>query len=96
MKGFEYKCSDTNITSFEGIPKQSTGMITAIGCKSLTSLNGLPKKILGDLNIAFCDNLTSLEGIPNEITGTLQIFQIKSHFTEEEIRKITKCDKIIT
>ena len=57
---------------------------------SLTSLEGAPKEVGGYF---FCHNnsLTSLEGAPKEIGGNLWISFAKGiHFTEEEIRKVSK------
>ena len=56
----------------------------------LTSLEGAPKEVGGNFYCPY-NPLTSLEGLPKEIGEDLYIsFAKEIHFTEEEIRKVSK------
>ena len=88
VKG-DFFCPFNSLTSLEGSPEKVEGDFSCYN-NSLTSLEGAPEKVGGNF---FCHNnsLTSLEGAPKEIGGNLYIsFAKEIHFTEEEIRKVSK------
>ena len=64
-----FDCSDFNLTSLIGAPKELKGGHFFCNNNKLTSLEGAPQKQIYDF---FCDenDLTSLEGCPQKITGT--------------------------
>ena len=63
----DFYCSDNNLTSLEGAPKEVTGCFNCY-CNNLTSLEGVPKEVGGYFNCSD-NNLTSLEGAPKEVGG---------------------------
>lgn len=66
----KFIASQTNITNFEGLPKDESGDIEISDCFNLVSLAGSPRKIIGGFIITNNGKLKSLEGGPEEINGT--------------------------
>ena len=74
--GESFECSHTDITSFEGGPKQVGRNYLAGGCKELVSLQGLPEVVPGILALAMSNyrsstpapvKVTTLDGISKRI-----------------------------
>ena len=64
-----FNCSNCNLTSLEGAPKEVGGDFGCAYCNSLISLKGSPKEVGGGFGCSYCDNLTSLKGAPKEVGG---------------------------
>ena len=87
--GGSFSCTNNSLTSLEGAPEKVGGSFYCSN-NSLTSLEGAPKKVGSGFSCSY-NFLTSLEGAPKEIGGNLYIsFAKEIHFTEEEIRKVSK------
>jgi hypothetical protein len=92
--GGNFSCGNNSLTSLKGAPKEVGGHFSCSN-NSLTSLEGTPEKVGGSFYCSY-NPLITLEGLPKEIGGNLYIsFAKEIHFTEEEIRKVSKIKGII-
>lgn len=71
LRGCGFKCSESNILSLEGAPREvicdgALHYFDCSNCKNLKSLEGGPEKVSFKYDCSNCENLRSLEGAPKD------------------------------
>lgn len=87
--GYGLNISDCmNLKTLTGLPEKAHHVYISY-CQSLTDLTGAPKEVEMDFRLYKCRNLDSLKGAPKKVGGVFCCEQLKRHFTEEEMKKVT-------
>ena len=81
-----FYCSDNNLTSLEGCPKEINGNFNCSDNK-LSSLKHCPKEVKGNF-YCFNNKLSSLKHCPKIVKGSFNCFNNSVKFTEEYVRSI--------